>query len=1473
MLSSEQQKVILLLQGGDESQLENIYNKNEEKRSGDSQNPIIGQSDNQKGSRLSLSNNSKNMKQSDSQSNFHNLFLEETINQVMINDMRKTKQRKNQKLNFSDMFFKIKFKSMARRLLNSTRSFMFKNLNIKQFKLIDDKSSSFDKESLKISTKAQNVLIKAGLIQNNVGMKKTITLSRNSKKEKPREAFHFLKYVMCSFLQGLIKSYDRKFPVINPISLNKIIWDCINIILILIYTIQIPLYITFPENKNQSFNQYMIYFVPVYLFIDLVYTLNTGTYQKGVLIKKRLTLINLYLKSRIIPTLFAIFSFLVYIFIITYTEYEVTRIYRWCDFLLFPIFLKLSDIGYIVNKLEENQTLSKKLRNIIALMKLIFKIVYIGHFIACIWAIIAQFEDFYGYQTWAKYPVWNQSSWYQLYIDAYYFTTVTMITVGYGDIIPVTGIEKAICIIIMIISCGVFAYSMNTVGAILESFNEDSVKLKHNMQIINYYMERKNVGKLTRDQIREYLYYYWKEEKERDQEGEEKIINILSDNLKKNLLMESKNVVLKKSPIFRNNFSEEIKEKIVPLIKEYRCYPEEVICLEGLLDDCSIYFIEKGSVEIYIENKETSQQNVKSISSIGKGQSFGETSFFTGEARRASVRSREFTTLLILNRAEFLQVLVNHQEDYEKFCAIKDSLIFCENYQLINVECLSCKSQGHQILQCPYLHYTPNFTFLKQSFMRSPNQEQRKLYIRKILKSNSVLNSHVVTQKAIEYDNNNSNSSDSIEFQYLCQFYEELMQKQEEFEDDIQRVKSKNEGKSNLELSPMVQISEKSEKTDQSDSSDSEVSSNSVQVKKLSSQKEINNKTSEDEDSEFQKGKQQFLESPLQINENGNYPLQLDLANKKRGQNYLLDTGQDSPIKARKGSRFGSILEKQNTSDSIERSNNKKKNTFLSNLSNNTNEKKSTFISNQFIRTETLNSSNSSNSKKKKTVIVNQLPVVRQQTKRITALLPQKNQENFMKFIQRGNQNDDENIPKQPRRFDRRKSIRILDNNNKAFLNILNIPSFHLAGSGTLDQKRRFSKLNSNDVKMLNNQFNYSNNKQEIMLVSSQTPVDQDDNCDENNYFEENFDCMHNFNFYFPLNNISQQIKLMQMSQAERKQIMFRAMYDNLSCMKQFNSATQNSIRQRNLSIVYTGRNNTKLISQTNIAIDLEAKDKQNKIIERRKSKFFTNQKTLMVQQLNKRTSQTSEKLDKIGKNNEVNKEFNSSCQSISSINKNLTYKFSISKKQTEYFKDNSLQHKLTTCTVIDNHQNQEQGTLIHLQNKDRDSDQQIPHNQKQFLIEDNEENSKALKNIRGQIKEHSQQKSSYEINLKDQNYVDEGESGDHIRTSFNNKKNENQQNNDIFQTNSIFVDQNNTFITQDNHNMTNNLSISQQRFKNQDQQQITFFENSFQEYNQNNSRIKEQDLDDIASDFEQSKHSIKHTNIYVTQKKYQQKI
>ena len=54
-----------------------------------------------------------------------------------------------------------------------------------------------------------------------------------------------------------------------------------------------------------------------------------------------------------------------------------------------------------------------------------------------------------------------------------------MITVGYGDICPTTSYEKLYTIIVTILSCGMFGYSMNTIGAIFQEISKKEANFKY----------------------------------------------------------------------------------------------------------------------------------------------------------------------------------------------------------------------------------------------------------------------------------------------------------------------------------------------------------------------------------------------------------------------------------------------------------------------------------------------------------------------------------------------------------------------------------------------------------------------------------------------------------------------------------------------------------------------------------------------------------------------------------------------------------------------------------------------------------------------------------------------------------------------------------------------------------------------------------------------------------------------------------
>lgn len=95
-------------------------------------------------------------------------------------------------------------------------------------------------------------------------------------------------------------------------------------------------------------------------------------------------------------------------------------------------------------------------------MQLVFSIIIVAHFIACAWHKLALFEISNGMPLdtiWIGDEI--HSDIFSRYVLSFYWTIITMITVGYGDISPISRDEKIFVIAITIVSSVIFAYNMN----------------------------------------------------------------------------------------------------------------------------------------------------------------------------------------------------------------------------------------------------------------------------------------------------------------------------------------------------------------------------------------------------------------------------------------------------------------------------------------------------------------------------------------------------------------------------------------------------------------------------------------------------------------------------------------------------------------------------------------------------------------------------------------------------------------------------------------------------------------------------------------------------------------------------------------------------------------------------------------------------------------------------------------------------
>lgn len=129
------------------------------------------------------------------------------------------------------------------------------------------------------------------------------------------------------------------------------------------------------------------------------------------------------------------------------------------------------------------------------LLKVIAVVLFIGHWIACIFYAIGAYELEAQYDCWLTNASLENSTSDEKYIASLYWAFATMTTVGYGDIYPITILEKIFAMMSMIVACGVFAYVVGSIETIVRRSNTIESQFKEKILHVNQFLMHQNVPK------------------------------------------------------------------------------------------------------------------------------------------------------------------------------------------------------------------------------------------------------------------------------------------------------------------------------------------------------------------------------------------------------------------------------------------------------------------------------------------------------------------------------------------------------------------------------------------------------------------------------------------------------------------------------------------------------------------------------------------------------------------------------------------------------------------------------------------------------------------------------------------------------------------------------------------------------------------------------------------------------------------
>ena len=239
---------------------------------------------------------------------------------------------------------------------------------------------------------------------------------------------------------------------------------------------------------------------------------------------------------------------------------------------------------------------------LLLLVKFLVGIVFISHWVACIFTFAGDYDSLVRNGTVGDVEANSsvsarllspgdirfESSWiveqgledkgsFAVYTASLYWAVMTLSTIGYGDIIPISYTEHIVAVMVMLMGASLWAYIVGKVCGIVQELDKHTTHFRMLMDDLNYFMASRNLDPDLQRRVREFFH---QARRMRRIDEYRVVLDRLSPQLQNNVSYEVNNGWIRRVPYFRPLDKPEhraclasIAKHLVPVVY----IPEEVI--------------------------------------------------------------------------------------------------------------------------------------------------------------------------------------------------------------------------------------------------------------------------------------------------------------------------------------------------------------------------------------------------------------------------------------------------------------------------------------------------------------------------------------------------------------------------------------------------------------------------------------------------------------------------------------------------------------------------------------------------------------------------------------------------------------------------------------------------------------------------------------------------------------------------------